>query len=183
MIADRERRASRPATTRTVIPGSPDVTIPPPRGRGGSGPPQGPTAVVSAGWRGLPVSGAIALALGAGIGGGAIDVLTGQGLRATFAIAFVVGCALAAALVRREGLLAAVIMPPLIYVAVALGAAAVQSDGSTNSWLLRQVFELMTALILGAPVLLTATAVAACIALLRIVAARFAVGVVHLPRQ
>jgi hypothetical protein len=139
--------------------------------------------VVSAGWRGLPVSGAIALALGAGIGGGAIDVLTGQGLRATFAIAFVVGCALAAALVRREGLLAAVIMPPLIYVAVALGAAAVQSDGSTNSWLLRQVFELMTALILGAPVLLTATAVAACIALLRIVAARFAVGVVHLPRQ
>lgn len=64
---------------------------------------------------------------------------------------------MAAALVRRRNLLAAVVTPPLAYVALAMAAAAVQPDSSTSSWLLRQVFELLTALMTGAPVLIAAT--------------------------
>lgn len=123
------------------------------------------------GW-GLPASGAIALALGAGIGGGAVDVLTGSGLRAAFAVSFVLGCLLAAALVRRESLLAAVVTPPLAYVALALAAAALQGDGSSTSWLMKQIFELLTALITGAPVLIAATVGAVVVAAVRMVMPR-----------
>lgn len=127
----------------------------------------GPTA-----GRGLPASGAVALALGAGVGGGAIDVLTGSGLRAIFAVAFVAGCMLSAALVRRQSLLTAVVTPPLAYVALALAAAAVQQDSSSTSWLLRQIFELLTALVTGAPVLIAATLGAVLVAAIRIASAR-----------
>lgn len=130
--------------------------------------------------RGLPASGAIAIALGAGIGGGAIDVLTGSGLRAAFAVAFVLGCLLGAALVRRESLLTAVVTPPLAYVALALAAAAFQSDSSSTSWLMRQIFELLTALITGAPVLIAATVGAVAVALLRVLLQR-SPTVVRLP--
>lgn len=142
------------------------------------------SVVTSSGLRsarhGLPASGAIALALGAGIGGGAVDVLTGSGLRAMFAVAFVLGCLAGAALVRRESLLAAVVTPPLAYVALAMAAAAIQHDSSSTSWLLRQVFELLTALMTGAPVLITATLGAVTVALLRV--ARRPPAVVRLPR-
>ncbi len=131
--------------------------------------------------RGLPASGAIAIALGAGIGGGSIDVLTGSGLRATFAVAFVLGCLLAAALVRRESLLTAVVTPPLAYVALALAAAAFQSDSSSTSWLMRQIFELLTALITGAPVLIAATVGAVGVALLRVLLRRRTPPMVRLP--
>lgn len=130
--------------------------------------------------RGLPASGAIALALGAGVGGGLVDVLTGSGLRAVFAATFFLGCVLAAALVRRQSLLATVVTPPLAYVALAMAAAAIQHDGSSTSWFLRQVFELLTALITGAPVLISATLAAAVVAGLR-VALRRPPGVLRLP--
>ncbi len=121
---------------------------------------------------GLPTSGAVALALGAGVGGGAADVITGPGLRAVFAVAFVTGCVLAAAFVRRRGLVAAVAMPPLVYVVVALAAAALQAANGEgpSSWFLRQVFEMVTALMLGAPVMLVATGAATIVALVRYVA-------------
>jgi hypothetical protein len=122
--------------------------------------------------RGLTAVGAVTVALGFGCAGGLIDVLTGEGLRATFAILFVAGCALAAYRVHREDLLAAVVIPPLAYVAVALAANLGTHTTIGGSFVKQQVLELMTALVTKAPVLLVATALAACIALGRRLAFR-----------
>lgn len=117
--------------------------------------------------RGLTAAGAVTLALLLGMVGGSIDVATGRGLRVVFAICFVLGCALAALLVHREDLKAAVIMPPLLYVVLALVAGAVGSTGGNGSFLTRETLELVQALVIGAPVLFTATGVAAVVALAR----------------
>jgi hypothetical protein len=119
--------------------------------------------------RGLTALGAVTVALGLGMLGGAVDVVTGSGLRTVFAVCFVVGCGLAALLVHREDLRAAVVMPPLVYVALALLAGAVERAGDPGSFVGRQALELVNALVLGAPVLLTATAVAVVVALARAV--------------
>lgn len=132
-----------------------------------------PEAVKVADRRGLTAQGAIAVALGAGLLGGAIDVVTGPGLRTVFALCFIAGCAFAAYRVHREDLLAAVVIPPLVYVVIA-GIAGIGSRGTVapGSFLKQQILELFTALILGAPLfgvpaLLIATALAGGIALWR----------------
>lgn len=122
--------------------------------------------------RGLTATGAVALALALGIAGGAVDVLTGPGLRTVFAVCFVVGCALAALTVHREDLVAAVVIPPIVYCVLALLAGAVETTAGSQSLLTRQALELLNALVLGAPVLLTATGLALVIALVRGVTGR-----------
>jgi len=122
--------------------------------------------------RGLTAMGAVTLALAFGAGGGLIDVLTGPGLRTVFAVCFIAGCALAALTVHREDLVAAVVMPPLVYVVLAAVAGAFSQTIAVGSMLTRQVLELTTSLILGAPVLLAATGAAFVIALGRGVAGR-----------
>lgn len=117
--------------------------------------------------RGLTAAGAVTLALLLGAVGGAVDVATGRGLRVVFAICFVLGCALAALLVHREDLKAAVVMPPLLYAVLALVAGAVGSSGGSGSFVTRVTLELVQALVIGAPVLFTATGVAAVVALAR----------------
>lgn len=117
--------------------------------------------------RGLTAAGAVTLALLLGGVGGAVDVATGRGFRAVFAICFVLGCALAALLVHREDLKAAVVMPPLLYVVLALVAGAVGSSGGNNSLVARETLELVQALVIGAPVLFTATGAASVVALVR----------------
>lgn len=117
--------------------------------------------------RGLTAVGAAALAITFGAAGGLVDVLTGPGLRTVFAVCFVVGCALAALTVHREDLTASVVMPPLVYVLLALVAGAFSQTVGTGSLLTRQALELATSLFLGAPVLLTATGLAALIAVVR----------------
>jgi hypothetical protein len=117
--------------------------------------------------RGLTATGAVAVALGFGIAGGVIDVLTGEGLRAAFAVLFVLGCAIAAYKVHREDLLAAVVIPPLAYVAIAIVANLGSRTTIGGSFLKQQVLELMTALVTKAPALLIATGLAAVIALVR----------------
>lgn len=117
--------------------------------------------------RGLTATGAVGLALLLGVLGGAVDVLTGPGLREVFAVSFVVGCALAALSVHREDLLAAVVMPPLVYVVLVLLAGVVERTASGGSFVVQQAVELANALVLGAPVLLAATGLAALIALVR----------------
>lgn len=117
--------------------------------------------------RGLTATGAVALGLGLGIAGGAYDVVTGPGLRTVFAVCFVVGSVLAAATVHREDLRAAVIMPPLVYVALALLGGAVERAGEPGSLLTQQALELVNALVLGAPVLVTATGLALVVAVVR----------------
>ena len=117
--------------------------------------------------RGLTAGGAVAVAILLGVVGGAVDVLTGPGLREVFEISFVVGCVIAALTVHREDLLAAVVMPPLVYVVLVLLGGLVERTASTGSWLTQQAIELVNALVLGAPVLLTATGLALVVALVR----------------
>ncbi len=117
--------------------------------------------------RGLTATGAVAVAIGSGMVGGLVDVATGAGLRATFAVCFVLGCAFAAYKVHREDLLAAVVIPPLAYVALAIGANLGSRTTIGGSFLKQQVLELMTALVTKAPALLVATGTAAIIALVR----------------
>ena len=117
--------------------------------------------------RGLTAAGAVAVALGFGAVGATIDVLTGAGLRTTFAVMFVLGCALAAYKVHREDLFATVVIPPLAYVALAVAANLGTRSGAGGSFLKQQLLELLTALITKAPALLLATGAAAAIALWR----------------
>lgn len=136
------------------------VTAPPPPGRSSS--------VGSVGdRRGLTAAGAVGVALLLGLVGGAIDVVTGPGLREVFAVSFVLGCVIAALTVHREDLVAAVVMPPLVYVVLALIAGTVEPAGGTGSLLTQQALELANALVLGAPILLIATGAALLVALVR----------------
>jgi len=135
---------------------------------GAEGRPGHPLPAASVGdRRGLTASGAVALALVLGVLGGAVDVLTGPGLREVFAISFVVGCVLAAVTVHREDLLAAVVMPPLVYVVLVLLGGAVERTASSGSFVVQQAVELVNALVLGAPVLLLATGLALLVAVVR----------------
>ena len=118
--------------------------------------------------RGITAFGAVALAVALGLLGGTIDVITGPGLRTLFTVCFVTGCALAAMLVHREDLLATIVMPPLLYVMFALFAAAVDASGVTHGWLMHQVSEAVTALILGTWTLVGAVAAAAAVAVFRV---------------
>ncbi|HVE99369.1 MAG TPA: DUF6542 domain-containing protein [Mycobacteriales bacterium] len=122
--------------------------------------------------RGLTATGAVAVAVGAGLAGATIDVLTGSGLRTVFAVLFVLGCAIAAYKVHREDLLAAVVIPPLAYVALAFMAALGRASGVGGSFITQQILELFAALVLGAPALLTATGAAGAVAGLRWLALR-----------
>jgi hypothetical protein len=128
--------------------------------------------------RGLTAFGAVTVALVLGAAGGFVDVMTGPGLRTVFAISFVAGCAFAALKVHREDLIATVVMPPLVYVALALLAGAFSKTAAVGGWMTRQALELATSLVLGAPVLLTATGLAFAIALVRAVVGRRAQPVV-----
>ena len=122
--------------------------------------------------RGLTATGAVALALLLGLIGGAIDVLTGSGLREVFAVSFVTGSVLAALMVHREDLVAAVVMPPLVYVVLALIAGVVERTSGGGSFLTQQALELANALVLGAPVLMIATLAALVVAVVRRVSGR-----------
>lgn len=117
--------------------------------------------------RGLTATGAVLVALLLGLAGGAVDVLTGPGLREVFAVSFFTGCVVAALTVHREDLVAAVVMPPLVYVVLALIGGAVERTAASGSFLTRQALELVNALILGAPVLMAATGAALVVAVIR----------------
>ena len=122
--------------------------------------------------RGLTATGAVAIALALGVLGAFIDVNTGRGLRTVFAICFIAGCGLAAMLAHREDLKATVVMPPLVYCVLALIGAALGHTTAAGSFVKGQALELVSALILGAPVLYAATGLALLIALVRARSAR-----------
>lgn len=122
--------------------------------------------------RGLTATGAVATALALGLAGGAFDVLTGPGLRTVFAVCFVLGCAIAAVTVHREDLVAAVVIPPIAYCVLALVAGAYEALAGGSSVMTRQAIEMVDALVLSAPVLLTATGLALVIAIVRAVTGR-----------
>jgi hypothetical protein len=117
--------------------------------------------------RGLTAAGGALLAAAAGFAGLVVDVLVGQGLGPAFAVAFVVGCALAALTVHREDLRAVVVMPPLLYAALAVVAAVAEGTAPVGAGLPRLVLVLANDIIRGAPVLFAATGVALALALVR----------------
>lgn len=122
--------------------------------------------------RGLTAVGAVTVILLLGMLGGGYDVLTGTGLRAGFAVCFVLGCAVAALRVHREDLRAAVVLPPLLYSVLVLLTGAAERADTAGSFLVRQALALLNALVLGAPVLLTATATALLVAGVRVAGPR-----------
>ena len=103
--------------------------------------------------------------------GAVLDVLTGPGLRTVFAVCFVASCALAALTVHREDLKAVVVMPPLVYAVVAVGAGAAEGVGG-SSFLRGQALELANSIVLGAPVLVLGFLVTLGLAALRIMGSR-----------
>ncbi|MCU1587087.1 MAG: hypothetical protein JWN31_580 [Frankiales bacterium] len=117
--------------------------------------------------RGLTATGAVAIALTLGVIGALIDINTGRGLRTTFGLSFIVGSALAALLVHREDLKASVIMPPLTYCVLALIGAGLGQTEVAGSFVKTQGLELVSALVIGAPVLYIATGLALVIAAVR----------------
>ncbi len=121
---------------------------------------------------GLTAAGAVVIAMGLGLVGGVIDVLTGPGLRSVFSVCFVAGCALAALLARRTALVATVVMPPLVYLLVTLVAAGMEATGTGSSGLNQQIVETGTSLIIHAPTLVLATLLALLVSGARVVTAR-----------
>ena len=117
--------------------------------------------------RGLTAAGAVAIALLLGFVGAAIDVKTGHGLRTVFALSFIGGSALAAMLVHREDLVAAVVIPPFTYCALAVIGGFLGSTTVAGSFVTKEGVALLDALVLRAPVLFVATGAAATIAVIR----------------
>jgi hypothetical protein len=111
--------------------------------------------------------GAVLLTAAAALGAG-IDLASGSGLRAAFAVLFVGASFLVATRVHREDLLAAMVMPPLVYAVITVIAAYAQPPGGGIEHGLRQrAIDIGTTLVLTAPVLLAVTALAVFVALRR----------------
>lgn len=121
--------------------------------------------------RGLTAAGGTLLVLTAGSAGLVYDLATGTGLRVVFAVCFIAACCAAALLVHREDLFAMVVMPPLAYLVFSVAAAVVER-APNGSLLSQQAVGLANTVVLGAPVLLSATAGAGLIGLARAVLAR-----------
>lgn len=128
-------------------------------------PPVGPRSGDN-GWGRSPVA-AVSLAAGAALGGAAVDLATGNGLRGVFAVTFVIGSAVAAHRIRFGRIGVAVVLPPLLYAAAALAAALSQPDTASSTPVVRAGLDLFTNLILGAPVLVVAVATVAVVVVLR----------------
>jgi len=109
------------------------------------------------------------LALCLGLAGVGIDAATGTGLRAAFAVSFVLGCTLAAALVHHEDLLAAVVMPPLLFVTLAATGSVLDGGGLGGGWLTRRVLDVVTAMVTDAPVLFAALGTVLAVTAVRLV--------------
>lgn len=96
------------------------------------------------------------MALCLGLAGVGIDAATGSGLRTAFAVSFFLGCAVAAALVHHEDLMATVVMPPLLFVALAAIGSVLDGGGLGGGWLTRRALDVVTAMVTDAPVLFVA---------------------------
>ena len=116
---------------------------------------------------GLSGARGVLLALGLGLAGGLVDVLTGPGLGTVFTVCFVAGCVLAALSVRRQDLVVAVVAPPLVYATIALVAGVARGSSTSGSLLVRHGLDLFTALVLEAPALMLATLLSLLVAVAR----------------
>ena len=124
------------------------------------------------GRQGLSTTGATLLILLIGGAGSAYDVLRGGDPGLVFAICFVAASALSGLLVDRRHLLAAVVLVPLTYLLLAVAAGIAGNGGAVSGVLSKQAVGLLNALVLGAPVLVGATAAAAVVCGLRALGGR-----------
>lgn len=108
----------------------------------------------------------LVLAVLGGIGA-ALDLSTGRQLGILFAALFIGSCVVSTLAAHREDLLASVVAPPLVYVALVLVSGGASTGSRSGSLLSRQALELVNEVILGAPVLLAGTGAALLLALLR----------------
>ena len=98
--------------------------------------------------------------------GGAVDVVTGTGLRLGFAIGLTFGSLLAAMLVHRPGLLTVVFAPPLVFLAASLVFVLFSPGGSGGTG---RLLDAATGwLVYGFPTMATATGVAVVTAGIRV---------------
>lgn len=121
----------------------------------------GPGGPVRSTSSGLSLPGAVVLVLVSGAAGAAADLLLGDGLGLVFAACFVLGSVLAAVAVRVGDVRATAVMPPLLYVVLCAGGAAVTTRHGAGSWPLRLVLETSTSMLAAAPALFAASALAA----------------------
>lgn len=102
-----------------------------------------------------------------GLLGGVLDIMASPGLGVGFAITFVAGCLLAALMVHREDLLAVMLMPPLLYLALVLISTAVVPTPGGGDQANALLVGLVDAVVVSAPVLFLASGGAFLVAALR----------------
>ena len=115
---------------------------------------------------GLTWSRATALIVGVTVAAAFLDAVLRHGIGAITGVALVLSSAAAALTLRRSDIWAAVVMPPLAFLAALLtaGQLTVSSSGSLLS---RQALNIVTGLSLNAPWLIAATVIALVIVLVR----------------
>jgi hypothetical protein len=116
--------------------------------------------------RGLTTPGVILVVLAASVLGAVVDTIIGDDLRAFFAVFFVASAIAAAAVVRRRDSLAAIIAPPLVFLAI-VGAHEVATPTGKSRALIDLSGDLLSAMALKAPELWAGTVAAAVIVLVR----------------
>jgi hypothetical protein len=110
---------------------------------------------------------ALLLLVAVALAGGAIDVVTGTGLRLGFAIGLALGSLLAALLVDRHGLLVVVFAPPLVFLAASMLFVLFAPGGAGGGG--NKLIDAATGwLVYGFPTMATATGIAVVAAGLRI---------------
>lgn len=126
--------------------------------------------------RGLTVLGAALLVLVSGGAGATADAVLSGKVGLLFGVGFVAGCLLAAGRVHQEDLAAVIVMPPLVYAALALlvGMFHPSSGGGSGPGLKNEAVDIASELVLKAPVLVMGTVVSATVAIRRAWRARAA---------
>jgi hypothetical protein len=126
-----------------------------------------PTTVKGTGL-GLSILGATLLMTAGGAVGAAADLAVFQHLGWLFGVGFVAACLVAAGRMHDHDLIAAVILPPLVYGLITITVGAVDpSDGGNGPGLKNKAIDVGTELIFRAPVLIVAMVVVVAIAGIR----------------
>ncbi|MGH8889775.1 MAG: DUF6542 domain-containing protein [Acidothermaceae bacterium] len=117
--------------------------------------------------RGVTGRGVVALIAGATFVGGLADLAVSGHRAYFFGILFAIASGVAAFVVRRRDLRAAMIAPPLVYCLLILIMSLIDRNGLTGSFSTRETYYVGNAFVTGAPAIWIGTALAAGIGWLR----------------
>ncbi|NHC15496.1 DUF6542 domain-containing protein [Motilibacter deserti] len=112
----------------------------------------------------LEATGVALLGAAAAFTGALVDIAIGQKLGLAFLATFLVASVWGAARVRRSELVAAVVLPPLVFAVVAFLAGQFLGRSADGGWLMAQGLDLVSALATGAPALVAGTVLAGAVA-------------------